>query len=81
MRFADQAEMESRNLPPVQAVVPDEAEVRFLDVVIGDAAGNLNAELIGMGGRCAGCDCTNSKGADKFSLWRRFCSHEFFSQL
>ena len=47
VRFADHGEVESADFPPGPVGVPHDPEIDFLDIVIGDAARNLNTELVG----------------------------------
>src|SRR5476651_918057 len=49
MRFTDNSEVETADFPPGPVGVPDHAHIRLPDVVVGNPAADLYAELIGVG--------------------------------
>src|SRR5476651_2037728 len=50
VRFAHNSEVETADFPPGPVGVPDRADIRLADVMVGHPAGDLQTELIGVGG-------------------------------
>ena len=73
MRFAHNGEVETADFPPRPVGVPDHADIRFPDVMVGNPAGDLQAELIGVG-----CGRSQRQRTEQGTVKRAFCQTLFF---
>ncbi|WP_430231486.1 hypothetical protein [Paraburkholderia tropica] len=48
MKLTNYREVKTREVPPLQARIPDDAKVQFLHIVVRDTGTKLDAELVCM---------------------------------
>src|SRR5471030_824105 len=86
VRFAHNSEVETADFPPGPVRVPDHADIRLPDVMVGNPAGDLQTELIGLGSgrsqdqRTEQCTVERALLPDTFVLLHEY-SRTGFSQV